>query len=442
MDRYDLGEGSASAAANNAAKANAAEVGNALKAMAGTTGPAPVEPEPVETPSEEPAGPSPASEPTTGDDVDEPVSDDYDEEDVAEHPEESEPESPKTTDVPPAEVDDATKTWNQYKTDADRKKALAETKRYAAEQARLRKEAETRLAALEKKAPEAVPAPVPVVDQKEALAATTKALYETNPAFKTEADRLGQYRNVIVSRIEEIKTLNTETTANEAKLQRLQYRLEDLQADAKADPENFELLKKVDKTENEILRTENIINRDRSKLNRFESEKDRWLLDYRQSVDRLDQFVVQQGQRTAEEAQASARIQQGTAESEKEWTTTAPAVFDEFKVGKDPKQRATLNSRLLERAAAFFFANPGGNLGNGDIRAWMRAQVKQIVEGEYGPVRETAARAYVQAKKADATVPAPRGEKAVAAPEPGKRFSSKDADRQAQQAMKAVRLRA
>jgi hypothetical protein len=444
--------GSASHAADQAARAAvktpefraAAAAAHGEGAAPEPTGAPDPEPEEVETetPTGTPdEGPSPSPEPS-GDDDDETVEDDYDEEDHAVDVEdEPEADRPKTTDVPavaaPKGDDDVEKTWAQYKTEDERKKALAANKKYGIEQANRAKALQAEVDAL-KAGTAAAPAPKadePPTDPAEGPRKTLERLYHQDPKVKAAVDSLGTERKRITARIDELTSLSKKIADGEGAIKKLDARIEYLQEEAKADPENFELTSKIDKFTRERDRLDTALNRDQATSNRMEIEKDRWLGNYQTNLDRIDAFAEREHRRSSEEARSRETLQADTAKAADDWTQAQASVLEELKVPES--RRKTMGQRILREAAMYFHANPDSRV---NPREWILSQAK-IIESEYSEIRSEATRSYTEQKKRDAAAPAPRGQAAVAKAKPaGARFSAKDADRQAASQMKAVNI--
>lgn len=453
--------GSASAAAHATATAAVKAPEFQVAAAAAHGQPAgvpaePDEPEIDETHPADPEGTSPSSAPSDDDDEPE-LSDDYDPEEQALPGEEDEAgeDRTKATDAPKADAaptgtDDVERTWEQYKTDDERKKALAANKKYGIEQAANAKRLQAELDAYKAgKTTEAVPAPVadPVpTDPAEGERKVLAHLFETDPKVNAEVTRLGGLRTKLLTRITDIDTLRKETDAHDATLNELRFRLKFLQEGAKEDPDNFELSQKVGRAENEITRLETVINSKETKLARLEIEKDRWEDDFVRGRNTIEDRVKGEVSRSTEEARSVATLKVKSEAAVSEWETSFPVVMDELKInekelGKEraEKLREKINNRLLRTAKEIFADNPDARIT--DVRAWMKHEAAEIVS-EYDLVRDANQRAYVAAKKADAAAPAPRGAKAVAAPAPKEeRLSAREADRKARDQMKAVPLR-
>lgn len=438
-----LAPGTASHAADAEAKAavRTPEFRQAAAQAHGTVAeePAREREEEVEHPADPDEGPSPSTAPT-GDDGDEPeVEDDYEEEDHAvTSEEEPEADRPKTTDVQPAAdpaADDIEKTWAQYKTEAERKKALAENKKYGIEQADRAKALQAELDALKSgKATEAAPAPkaLPPAGAR----ATLERLYNANPQVRQAVDTLGQHRERLVARTTDLKALTDQISTGEAAIVKLQHLIDYLTEEAKADPENYELTRKIDAFSRERDRIETTLNRDQARQTRMELEKDRWLGEYNEGVRNINEYATREQGRASEEAKADASFKADTDRAATEWDKAHASVMDELKIPAGLRDK--IGYRLLEAANSFYRINPGTQI---DIRAWMLDRAKKINDDEYKIVRDEATRGYVRAKTRDAASPAPKGPAAAAPLRQKDRLSSRDADRQARDQMKAVRIR-
>jgi hypothetical protein len=400
------------------------------------------DPEPeVETPMvEREAGPTP---PPTPEGEDEPANEDYDEEELAEIPE---AERPEVTETEPAketkpageDPDRIEKTWEQYKTDDERKKALAESKRYAIAQAEENKRLKAELEASRKPKEDAPApkAPEPPVEPKVRFETAVHELHAKDEAFRAEFVKLKETRDSITARTNEIAALGTETATREKDLERERYHLDFLQANLKADPDNFETQKRVEETERKIVRLETSINSDKAKQIRMQLELERWQHDYQTRGKALTDYTAEYVRRSDAEAQANAQRGQQQEAAEKEWTETLPKVLDELKIDADPEVRDDIAERLLLKAQLYF---DRGGAPIKDLAAWMRQNVETVAK-VHTKVRENATRRNVELLKKDATINGPKGRDAVVTPPRKERLSSREADRVAQQAARNWKL--
>lgn len=453
-----LAPGSASAAASaaTAAAVRSPEFARAAtQFMQDPAAPASAPDEPAETPDSTPddrdEGPSPSPDEPEGDqqEAEEDVQDDYDEEDHAVEAEDEPSDRPKTTpdETPDQPADDIEKTWAQYRTEDDRKRALHENKRYGIENAEKAKALEAENAELRARvaAPAPDTKPEPTKDEDTIVAETIKNLYDTDKTFRGQVDSLEPVRLKIADNTKVYNETRTAIAQDEQQAQRLKYRLEDLQADLKADPDNMDLERKIERTEREIVKLETSVDSRSAKVTRIEIETGHLQDRYNAAVLRFHEIGRSHVARGREEAKAQAGHEERVQKAHTEWTATFPAVLAEVKLtlptekAAADKLRQRLNHRLLERADSFL--GSGGRIT--DLKTWMTHEVN-LIQQEYSLVQGQGARQYIEQKRRDATPTGPKGKAAVAAApsQTTSRLSSREADRQAAQSLRqSVRSR-
>lgn len=396
--------------------------------------------EPVETdvdadPTDErEEGPSPDEPTPTGDDAEDPeVDDDYDEED---HVEEVTDDRPEEVKVGEAEADgtaDADKTWNQYKTEDERKKALLHNKRYGTEMAAKNRQLEAELASLKTGKPAAEPAPAPTtettppVDPKEARKKLAAKHYEENPNVKAHIHKLAKLRETTLAKDEEHKKLKTEREAIEATLQRKGVILDNYKDDLKADPDNYdELQQKISRIENEIEKHERDVTRKMLAGDRAERELNAIQAEYSAGSTELTDFLTSQERAISEKAKKDERDAIEAKAVEADWTKSFPDVMAELKV--DSSQHKGIEEQLYESMDSLL--NRVDKVPN--LRAWMVEATKRILT-RYDSAAEAKVKSYVNLKKKDANQPAPRGDAAVARSDKknGARYDSRQANKDA-----------
>src|SRR6476620_4173656 len=351
----DRSLGSASAAADAAAARAVRQPGFASGAtaevravMRGEAVPAsPEEDAPAEEPIEtdtDPTddreeGPSPDETTPKGDEVDEPeVGEDYDEEDYVEEVADDRPEEVKAGEAETDGTDDAEKTWNQYKTEDERKKALLHNKRYGTEMAAKAKKLEDEIAALKagKPAAEAAPAPTtekaPEVSPEEARRQLAARLYKENPNVKAHIDKLAKLRETFLAKGEESKKLKAEREAVETTIQRRSIVLETYSEDLKNDPDNYELQQKISRIEKEIEKLEREQTIKLVAGERLEREFLAGQESYSRGSTELSEFLSSQESAVIEQAKARERYDSEVNATGEEWSKSFPEVMEELKV--------------------------------------------------------------------------------------------------------------
>lgn len=451
--RYDDIKGSASAEANRAAAA-AVRAPEFLKTVAAaqvdpTPGPADV-PAPVDdptddvdepdgTPTDTDEGPSPEPAPRGDDeDEDDEVSEDYDDDEAAEDApddddEDDEADRSKTT----ATVDPADeKTWGQYETDAERKKALAENKRYGIEMAAKAKRLEEENAALKAgKPPADAPAPAPVTAAPEDLEAFATRLVKERADVKQALDAIGAVRADLTTKSEALVELKKAKVADDAAALKLTHRIEYLQERAAKDPENFELANEIDKLGRDLSRLEMQRDGKDVRITKAELEIDRLQGDWNARSDHFQRYIVGEHGKVAETAKASVQNAEAAKQVEKDWETQTAKLFADRKID-DPKLIKRINDRLLDRAdTVVTYHGQIPNLGE-----WLAKEFEAIDE-EHAVVRGVTVKEYADKKKRHAEAPGPKGAAAVASPKKQGRLSSKEMDRIANEQMRSFRFR-
>lgn len=383
-------------------------------------------------------GTSPSPAPAGDDDAEPEFTDDYDEEEHTDVPAEDEtPASDRSKDATvapatPKADDDVEKVWGQYKTEEERKKALAHNKRYAVTTAEENKRLKAELETLKTGKPkEDAPSPAAAADPAPASAPNkedvAKAIYQSNPQVKASVDRLGALREAATERHKEITTLKAQIVTDEKEITKLAYRLEFLESDAKADPENYELQQRIAAVRNDLRELKGDANLRRTEQHRLEIELSRWQDEYQNGSRSFSELVEAEVRRTTGEAKARERHNEEANEAEQEWNAALEDVFADKALGIPVELREKLNERLLEKADAYF-ARGGKPF---QMRQWVRSEAEKIAREEYAVVKDKAALTYAERKTADATPRAPQG-KAAVAPEPRReRQSHRQADRDA-----------
>lgn len=438
----ELKPGSASAQAHaEAAAASRAPggAGEALRKMAGGGDePAPAAPAaPAADPEDEPApaapgegtSPEPATpaDPAAPKDDDEDISDDYDEEEVAEPGAPEDEPSPQ----PATAATDPDKTWGQYKTEDERKKALHENKAYGIKMAAKAKQLEEENALLKAGKPtEAAPAPKDPAappPQPETVETVLRRLMETDPNVASAVQTLQTQREAIVGRTQQLGELKKSVTETEARGERAAHVLEYLEERLKAEPDNFELVEIIKAKKSEINALETSVNSQTIKMHRLEDEVMRDQSRYREGLANVREHATTAASASEAKAKADETFKQNYEKANKEWDAALPKVFEKFKIA-NPKIQKRINTMLLRAAAV-----ESDDIDN--IEGWMLQQGSEIHE-VLEEARADAIKGYKGAKNTDAHQPAPDGNAAVATPERRVPRSSREADRIAAKQLK------
>lgn len=430
----ELKPGSASAAAHKEAGTKAADFVRDFVRETGAGGgggedePSPAPSDPVDdTPDDDPGdGPSPEPTPPADpaktpdkDDDDEDLDDDYDEEDVAQ-PAPAEDGTP-----PPAPAaTDSDKTWSQYKTEEERKKALHENKAYgirmANEAKTLREENERLKAGTSPGAGAAPKDPAASPPQPDTVETVLRRLVETDPQVASAVNALQTQRESIAGHAQQIEKLRETVSATEDRQGRAQHVLEYLEERLKTEPDNFELQEVIKAKRIEITSLETSANSGHIKLARLENDLGKDQDRYRQGLAHVREFAVTNARASEDKAKEDAVFKANYDKANKEWDAAIPKVYEKFKI-TNPKIQKRINVMLLKAAAV-----ESDDIDN--IEGWMLKQGAEIHE-VLEEARADAIKGYRTSKNRDAHQPAPEGAAAVATQEPRVARNSREADR-------------
>lgn len=431
------GPGSASAAAVQEAAAGlqTPEFQKAVKDFAGVGGETPApKPAPAAPAAEPPAGTSPApaaaapaeTETTT---EDPPPQDDYDEEAAAEHP--------------PADGDDWTederKAWQQYPSERERAKALAEhQEKLRATQAELDAlkagKAPTE-PGQEPPAPAAKPAP-PAEITGEVIETTIRKLAAERPDVQQAVQTLGSQREALTAKGEQLETIKAAITEHETTIGKLRTVIEFLEDQAKEDPEDTFTRDKLQAKKQELLQRETRLNSEQIKLYRLDAEVGTLQTTYEKQLDALRDLGVREASRASEEHKESERIQRQKDAYKTEWSTA----FGTF-IKQHPEIPQSLHAYVERVLLNEAYAEHDGET---PYSTWIESQAGMVAE-MLAAHRAEVLKGYTEEKKADVETlqPAPRGAAAVAhKPKDRPPMNSREADQQAARALKeALRSR-
>lgn len=403
------------------------------------------EPEIVVPPTDDRDGgtsPTPAT-PKGDDDAVPAEGDDYDEEDhVAEpEPEADRPEDAHVDAAAPnaATPKDPDAVWNQYKDDEERKKAFAENKRYAIEQAEEAKRLKAENEALKAGKPAEVqtpeePAQPAVEDTPETRKAIATRLYAERPEVKQIVDNLGSIRNIIATKSEALDKLESARDAAVKTQTELTHEVRVLESRFKKAPENFELETDLENAKARLREVGNEINAHKLEIRVLDAEIGDAERDYNAGADRVIGHVTGEIKRSTEEAKAAVSYKDEHDKNVKAWTEQFPAAMDAFGVDKDDKElRNSIERRLLSELSFVIQADPQGRWP--DLAPWLKSKYGEI-QKEQKVLGDRAVKGYLATKKKDAASPAPSGTDAVAPVKKRDRYDSKQAHRDAEERMK------
>lgn len=350
--------------------------------------------------------------------------DDYDEEDFVEKPEGDEPPAAGAVTAAPHK-----QTWDAFKTDEERAKALHETRTKLAE---LQAAAKDKDAGRDKPAAEAEP------DEFPDLETAIQRLQVDDPRFKGAVEKLSESKDALDSLALTYHKLNDALNDKEkgpiAFLAEEKIVLKRLEARFAGQPDNFDLKEQIDeaKAKIQVLNTEVVS----AKLDVQEAKEVYFNAEAQHNgkLRQAQQYALGVVERSKANKQATVKQTEDYNRTTTEWKGILPKVFAKFKVSE--KQQAKVDKILLLAAAAGGDTVPYETAGT--LESWMMAAAEDLLPDVLAADKAQVLKEYRDDKKADASQPAPRGADAVADARPTGRLSSEQASREAGSKLKRL----
>jgi hypothetical protein len=358
----------------------------------------------------EPEGSTPEEEPAA---ADESADDSEYEEAPAEEASEDEDETPDESTDDSQQTDESESTddddhfWNQYPDETARKKALRETKEYAAKMSKVAREREERIKELEAKQsqppapPEAKPTPV---DPVKRLDETYKKLYETDRSVQDRVAGLSQLKVHIDAGEKQVAEIDGRLSELSNQVASENAVLKFLQTKATADPDDLQIRDEIRNVSSTIslARTEyNDLRIAKQEIGMALKENGQF---YDRSIIELRDYVRAHQEREEAQLLEEQELETVTEEVHGKWQSAIGEFFAENKIPEDEQEE--INEMMRDRAAA---AVDAGTIDLDNLKQWMKDIGGKPILSHRKRLEEKAMKSYANLKKRDASQPAPKG---------------------------------
>lgn len=318
------------------------------------------------------------------------------------------------------------KFWNQYPTEEARKKALFENKRYAAEMSRRARELEAELEKLRsgQQTPQAQPTQTPPVAPAaaptqpayvpgtpvppELLVSTIQQLSDKDPwvrqatqsigAIKTQHDKLTAERTELEKGVAETDVLIQKTSWEIEHYQALLTKTTD-------EDTKYNIQAAIDQANRKRDGLEISKGKREVRLHVIGLEQQRLEATHGNYAQQLVKYTTDFLGRESEKAQEQETVDRLAKESGTQWKMSLQEFAKKHNI-TDPEELQDINKEFLYRAKAAL--EPEG-VGIPEFQAWMLGPEGDDVAATVKRYQERAVKRYAEAKRADASQPAPAG---------------------------------